>query len=184
MKSPIITYDWMDESDLDRVAEIDRSEHIVKAYVQSGQDLVTEEVDWQVPNWLEEGESDHSIYHINSFCSDHLSRGGIMLGAFAQERLAGVGLMQPKLLPSLAQLAFLQVSSSFRRLGIASRLTNDLAKEAEKRGANQIYVSATPTESAVGFYLRHGFRPTVEPIPELLALEPEDIHMIKRLHQE
>ena len=41
--------------------------------------------------------------------------------------------------------------------------------------------ASVPTESAVGFYLRQGFRPTAEPDPELLALEPEDIHMARQL---
>jgi hypothetical protein len=41
-----------------------------------------------------------------------------------------------------------------------------------------VYVSATPSESAVGFYTSMGFTPTPDPIPELFALEPEDIHMI------
>ena len=41
--------------------------------------------------------------------------------------------------------------------------------------------ASVPTESAVGFYLRQGFQLTDEPDPELLALEPEDIHMVKQL---
>jgi hypothetical protein len=41
-----------------------------------------------------------------------------------------------------------------------------------------MYVSATPSESAVGFYLKHGFRLAIEPIPELFEEEPEDIHML------
>jgi hypothetical protein len=46
---------------------------------------------------------------------------------------------------------------------------------------NRMYVSATPSESAVGFYLRHGFTPVADPLPELFELEPEDIHMARRL---
>ena len=44
-----------------------------------------------------------------------------------------------------------------------------------------MYVSATPSGSAVGSYLKHGFEPTPYPHPELFALEPEDIHMIREL---
>jgi hypothetical protein len=44
-----------------------------------------------------------------------------------------------------------------------------------------LYVSATPSESAVGFYTGQGFRPTEEVNEELFELEPEDIHMIKPL---
>jgi hypothetical protein len=48
---------------------------------------------------------------------------------------------------------------------------------ANERFARGLYVSSVPTDSAVGFYLSRGFRPT-EPLPELLALEPRDIHML------
>jgi hypothetical protein len=42
-------------------------------------------------------------------------------------------------------------------------------------------VSATPSRSAVGTYLRAGFEPTDDPVPELLAREPDDIQMEKAL---
>jgi hypothetical protein len=42
-----------------------------------------------------------------------------------------------------------------------------------------MYVSAVPSESAVGFYQSQGFEPTDTPIPTLFELEPEDIHMVK-----
>jgi hypothetical protein len=44
--------------------------------------------------------------------------------------------------------------------------------------AKQMYVSAKPSGSAVGFYLSQGFRPADTPIPELYELEPENIHML------
>jgi GNAT superfamily N-acetyltransferase len=178
---PDVTYKWLDQSDLDLISEIDRSENITKSYLQRGRDLTIQDVDWQVPNWLTNGEGNHSLEHVISFCSGHLRRGAVMLGAFTDERLVGVGLLQPNLRPSTAQIAFLHVSRLNRRFGIASRILKDLIKNTYEKGAKQIYVSATPTESAVGFYLHNGFRPTDKSLPELLSLEPEDIHMVKRL---
>ena len=49
------------------------------------------------------------------------------------------------------------------------------------RGADQLYVSAVPSESAVGFYRSQGFRLADEVHPDLYELEPDDIHMIKEL---
>ena len=46
-------------------------------------------------------------------------------------------------------------------------------------GDNEIVVSATPSENTVCFYLGRGYRPMAQPLAELLALEPEDIHMGK-----
>ncbi|GMQ79262.1 MAG: N-acetyltransferase [Anaerolineae bacterium] len=181
MNSPDVIYKWLDQSDLDLIVEIDRSEHITKTFLQKGPDLTIQDVDWQVPGWVTEGEGDHSINHIKSFCSDHLGRGAVMLGAFTNGRLVGVGILQPNLRPSTAQIAFLHVSLLYRRIGIASRILKDLIKSADEQGAKRIYISATPSGSAVGFYLHHGFRPTGKPLPELLSLEPDDIHMVKRL---
>ena len=56
-----------------------------------------------------------------------------------------------------------------------------MCREAEVDGHAGIYVSATPSESAVGFYREQGFVPTLDVHPELYELEPEDIHMVKSL---
>ncbi len=51
----------------------------------------------------------------------------------------------------------------------------DIAKAA---GATSMYVSATPSGSAVGFYLSHQCR-LADPVhPRLFAEEPEDIHLV------
>jgi hypothetical protein len=42
-------------------------------------------------------------------------------------------------------------------------------------------VSATPSLNTVRFYLHQGFEPMAEPLPELYELEPEDVHLQKRL---
>jgi ribosomal protein S18 acetylase RimI-like enzyme len=137
MNSPDVTDKWLDQSDLDLIAEIDRSEHITRSYLQRGRDLTIQDVDWQAPNWLTEGEGDHSINHIISFCSGHLKRGVLMLGASNNGRLVGVGLLQPNLRPSTAQIAFLHVSRLNRRIRIASRILKDLIKSAGERGAKK-----------------------------------------------
>lgn len=59
---------------------------------------------------------------------------------------------------------------------------DEMESLARDRDARALYVSATPSESAVGFYLSRGFRPT-EPFPEPFAKEPEDIHMLLPLAQ-
>jgi hypothetical protein len=40
-----------------------------------------------------------------------------------------------------------------------------------------MYISATPSEHTVDFYMRLGCRLAAEPDPELYAFEPEDIHL-------
>ena len=104
------------------------------------------------------------------------------MGCFAADGpLVGLGVMTPEIEPGVAQLAFLHVSQAYRRLGIASELVDRLVDWAREAGAREIYVSATPGESAVSFYQRAGFRITDRPNPALLALEPEDIHLRRPL---
>ena len=50
--------------------------------------------------------------------------------------------------------------------------------KARERGALQIYISATPSENTVKFYLKLGAVVTDGPDPELFDLEPEDIHFV------
>jgi N-acetylglutamate synthase-like GNAT family acetyltransferase len=73
------------------------------------------------------------------------------------------------------------VSRSQRRKGIASLLTEEVARLARADGASRLYVSATPSVSTVEFYRSRGFELTDEPNEELFALEPDDIHMVRRL---
>ena len=50
--------------------------------------------------------------------------------------------------------------------------------EAKARGAARIYVSATPSERTVRFYLAGGCKVLAEPDQRLFELEPEDIHLL------
>ena len=44
-----------------------------------------------------------------------------------------------------------------------------------------LVVTATPSEHTVRFYLGRGYQPMATPLPELLAEEPEDVHLGKLL---
>ena len=51
------------------------------------------------------------------------------------------------------------------------------ARRARKLGAKKLYISATPSENTVNFYLHLGCVLAKEMDPELFELEPEDIHL-------
>jgi GNAT superfamily N-acetyltransferase len=78
-------------------------------------------------------------------------------------------------------LSVLYVSRNYQRKGVGSLRAGEVARLARADGARRLYVSATPSGSAVGFYRSHGFEPTDEPNEALFALEPDDIHMILEL---
>jgi ribosomal protein S18 acetylase RimI-like enzyme len=165
-------------SDLPLIGHIDRSEVIRVGYEARDGRLVRIDVEWDSPDFLKDGDGEHSVAHQVAFCKRHMDAGATALGAFDGDRLVGIGVLTPEIRPGLAQLAYLHVSSPYRRMGIASTLTRALLSLARDRGACHVYVSSTPSRSAVDFYSSFGFRVVRDPIPELYALEPDDIHMV------
>ena len=87
----------------------------------------------------------------------------------------------PHIRPRIAQFAFLYVSNGRRAQGIGRHLSEELERLACEGGDTTMVVSATPSLNTVCFYLRRGFEPMAQPLPELYELEPDDVHMQKRL---
>jgi GNAT superfamily N-acetyltransferase len=178
---PEIAYRRLAAEDLARIGEIDRSELIETMYVQRGSRLEEKAGDWSAPPWFSEGVGDHSVAHQRAECERHLAEGGIALGAFAGGQLVGIGVVTPHIRPGIAQLAFLYVSNAFRARGVGGHLSEELERQARDHGDTTMVVSATPSLNTVRFYRRRGFEPMAEPLTELYELEPEDVHLEKRL---
>jgi GNAT superfamily N-acetyltransferase len=174
----MITIRQMAASELDRIAEIDRSEHVTQEYSYRGGSLEKRTVDVVVPSWSRSGDHEHSVQGKINAWRLILERGGTLVGAFDADALAGVAIHQPRVAEGMSNLSVLFVSRSHRRQGIGSLLTREVARLARAEGARRLYVSATPSAPTVEFYRSQGFEPTDEPNQELLALEPDDIHMI------
>src|SRR5262245_361736 len=131
-----------------------------------------------VPPWDPSGSGPHSVAEMIEFCSSAVRNGGLLLGVFEGDALAGLAIVQAQFEPRLAWLALLHVSRPYRRRGGAQLLWNEAIDIAMTEGAETIYVSATPTASAVGFYLRQGCELASPVHPELFAAEPDDIHLV------
>ena len=71
----------------------------------------------------------------------------------------------------------LWVSHQYRSLGVGKTLFQKAQQEAKARGAKFMYVSATPSQNTVEFYLRLGCVLADPPDQILLQKEPEDIHL-------
>ena len=166
-------------NELSRVGEIDRTERIDVLFEQHGTELVARRGTWSAPAWDPDGHDEHSVGAQRRALVHYADEGGIARGAFSSGRLVGIGVVVPHIRPSIAQLAYLHVSQDFRSAGIGRRLSVELEQVAHRAGDTQIIVSATPSENTVHFYLGRGYRPMVQPLPELLVLEPDDIHMGK-----
>ena len=176
-----IEYRRLDPAELFLVGQIDRSERIESLYTQDGTRLELQFGDWSSPPWDVEGDGEHSVAAQRAALERQVEAGAIPLGAFEGHRLVGIGLVMPHLRPGIAQLAFLHVSNGYRARGVGARLTEELESLAREAGDAAMVVSATPSANTVRFYLGRGFGPMAEPLPELYELEPEDVHMQKRL---
>ena len=162
------------------VGAIDRSEHVDGEYAVVEGRLVERPVTMSdIPPLDLLGDGAHSVAAKVRFCASVVEgHAGVVLGAFDRERVAGVAVVAPSFNPPLAWFAYLDVNRADRRRGVASALWDAAAHLARESGARQLYVSATPTASAVGFYLSRGCC-LADPVhPELYEHEPDDVHLV------
>lgn len=168
--------------DVWRIGEIDRSERVDVEYTVTDHRIVERPVSMrEVPTWRVAGTGPHTVADVVGFVEPIVAGGATFLGAFDGDTLAGVGVVDATFEPGVAWLAFLHVTRRYRRSGVASTLWEAAAEVARDAGAATMYVSATPTGSAVGFYLSRGCE-LAEPVHrDLYELEPDDIHLTCRL---
>jgi predicted N-acetyltransferase YhbS len=155
--------------------QIDRREVIENVYSLHDGKLVLKPDYFDVQGWPP-GEAE--LY--TPILLDCYERGGMFWGAFENDRLVGVAILESKFIGTqqdTLQLKFLHVSHDYRQQGLGRVLFNTAIVKAKALGAKKLYISATPSENTVNTYLRLGCVPASEIDPELFALEPEDIHL-------
>ena len=158
-----------------RVWSIDRSEVIDNIYRLENGALVLRPQHYDVRGWPPGEAEKYTPILLASF--DH---GGWFYGEFDHESLIGVAVLDSKRIgkhKDQLQLEFLHVSNSYRKGGLGARLFNLARSKARERAARRMYISATPSENTINFYMRLGCTVAAEPDPELFELEPEDIHL-------
>jgi len=165
--------------DVGRIAGIDRSERVEVEFTVVEGHLVERPVSMpDIPPWDPVGTGPSSVAAKVAFCAPLVAGGATLFGAFEGDHLLGLAVVDGSFEAGLAWLAFLHVSRPDRRRGAASALWGAAVVEAAEAGARSMYVSATPTGSAVGFYLSRGCRLAERVHPALYAMEPDDIHLV------
>lgn len=171
----MITERELRRDEIPLIWSIDRSEVIENiSHLENGV-LVLRPHHVEVPGWPP-GEAE-KYTPILLECFD---RGGWFLGAFEGARLFAVVILDSRRIGAhrdQLQLKFLYVDRAHRNLGMATRLFGLARATARARGARRLYISATPSENTVKFYLRLGCTVMRDPDADLFALEPEDIHL-------
>jgi GNAT superfamily N-acetyltransferase len=153
---------------------IDRGEVINAVYYLEQGALRLRPEHYDLPGWPP-GEAE-KYTPILEACYD---RGGWLHGLFDDQRLIGAAVLESHFIGKNGdqlQLTFLHISRPYRHQGWGQRLFGWARVEATRRGAKSLYISATPSEKTIDFYLRLGCTVASEPDPELYELEPEDIH--------
>jgi predicted N-acetyltransferase YhbS len=161
--------------EIQRVWTIDRSELIDRIYRVKNGALVLEPEHHTVHGWPP-GEAEK----YTPILFDCFDRGGWFHGAFDDGQLVGTVALDNKWIgrhQDQLQLEFLHVSRSYRNRGLGKHLFELARATARSRGAKRLYISATPSENTIDFYLRLGCIVAGEPDPQLVELEPEDIHL-------
>ncbi|MDP9526795.1 GNAT family N-acetyltransferase [Pseudomonas protegens] len=167
-------------NDIPQLKWIDRAELIDGFYrVQDGR-LIGYAQHEVVTGWPE-GEAEHDALILQQ-CDQ---RGGWLHGVFDGEVLVAAAVVDCLAIEcaglDLRQLKFLHVSQAYRGLGLGRQLFALAREQALAMGAQGLYVSATPSRHTVDFYTGLGCELLAVPDPELLRIEPEDIHLCLRL---
>jgi len=161
--------------EIKQVWNIDRSEVIENIYHLENGTLVLSPQHFDVSGWPP-GEAEK----YTPILLDCFDRGGWFHGVFDDAELIGAVVLESKRIgqrKDQLQLKFLHVGNSYRNRGLGTELFELARATARERGVGRLYISATPSENTINFYLRLGCAVAGEPDPELIELEPEDIHL-------
>lgn len=168
--------------DVSLIARIDRSEHVETEYhVVDGVLVARPPSKPEIANWYRVGTGEHSVAAQIEFCASAVKAGAALFGAFDDDVAIALVGVNPKFENDLAWFAFFYVDRAYRRRGVGDELWTAAVAHVRAGGATRMYISASPTGSAVGFYLKHGCQ-LADPVhPALFANEPDDIHLIYSL---
>ena len=161
--------------EIKRIWDIDRSEVIENIYYFENDSLILKPEHYNMSGWPP-GEAEK----YTPILTDCFDQGGWFRGMFEDKKLIGVAVLDNKFIGKYKdnlQLKFLHVSSSYRNNGFGTELFELARAAAKDRGAKKLYISATPSENTINFYLQQGCTISPEPDPKLFELEPEDIHL-------
>ena len=155
--------------------QIDRREVIHNIYHLRDGELILVPEFFDMQGWPP-GEAEH----YTPILMDCFDRDGTFWGAFEDGKLVGTAILESKWIGSKSdtlQLKFLHVSRGQRKQGLGTKLFQLAVERARSLGAKKLYISATPSENTINYYMRLGCVLATELDSELFALEPEDIHL-------
>ena len=162
-------------NEIEQIKNLDRSEIVNNVYYFDGGQLKLKSEFYDIKCW-KVSELKRNIEHLYGI----YDRGGYLVGCFEWNKLVGIAALDSKFIGKnrdYLQLYFLQVDSKYRRTGIGKKLLKNVANRAKKLMAKKLYISATPSQNTIDFYIHIGCQLVSELNPALFQLEPRDIHL-------
>lgn len=169
----------LERNEVEQVWTIDRREIVENVYHLEDGELVLRPDYFDIQGWPP-GEPE--LY--TPILLDCFDRGGTFYGAFEAAELVGAAVLESKFIgkdKDQLQLKFLHVGHNHRKKGLGRLLFEQAVERARELKARRLYISATPSENTVNFYLHLGCAVTEEVDEALFELEPEDIHLEYRI---
>lgn len=109
--------------DIALIAAIDRSDHVDVEYAVVDGQLAERPVFMaDIPTWDPSGTGPHTVAEHIAFCGERIAKGGVLNGAFDDDRVLGLAVVNPSFEPRWAWLAWLHVNRADRRSGVARAL--------------------------------------------------------------
>ena len=170
-----MTIRLLQPAEIPLIWQVDRREVVQNIYILQDGKLILKADYFNIQGWPAGEEELYTPIFLDCY-----KRGGTFWGAFENDTLVGVAILESKFIGSqqdMLQLKFLHVSRDHRGQGVGSRLFNLAVDKAKSLGAKKLYISATPSENTINYYWRLGCVLATQIDPELFALEPEDIHL-------
>ena len=175
MVKPNLNVRTLNRSEIENVRNLDRREIVEQVYYLDNGQLKLKNEFYDIKTWKAD-ELERSIEHLYEIYDGH----GYILGGFAEGKLIAVSALDSEFFGknrNYLQLYFFHVDSRYRGLGFGKKLLNRTIIKAKELGAKKLYISATPSQKTINFYLSMGCELTSEVHPRLFELEPEDIHL-------
>lgn len=150
----------LDAADIDRIGEVDRSELVVAEYLArptaNGLGLHLERVGLEPPQVVGPWTSE-DIAHRVKLWQPEIDAGGCFFAVEEETQLKGFAILGPVAPDRSVELCALFVDAGCRRTGIGFRLLEAVEAWAREHGAGSLWCGSNRTESAVRFYITHGF---------------------------
>jgi N-acetylglutamate synthase-like GNAT family acetyltransferase len=124
------------------------------------------------------------LKEVTTYLRDCAKRGGVIVGAFMEEKCIGFTSIEPDTFGSdkqYAELTYCHITREIRGNGIGRELFHQTCTFAKNQDIKKLYLSTHPSIESQGFYASVGCVLAEEINPVILAREPLDIQLEKHL---